>query len=315
MRCRGAFSLVEVLIVCAIALLLMALLLPAVQMAREAGRRSECRNKLRQIGLAVMSYHEVHGRFPPGSGTPWPYTFATHTFLLPYLECGGVSSIIDFNQPPQNFQFYPSSPNDAVARVVLPVFLCPSDSISQRVPGVPYGANNYCGSVGTATIDYGNVKMAQDGIFCDGSATRIADIYDGTSCTSAFSESLLGDGNNYTGVAGANSWERGVYIVSQPPTESVCASGNGQWLGRRGDAWISGGYFDGYYNHYAAPNPRVWDCVDTNHIRGFKSARSLHPGGVSVLYCDGSVRFVADGILLGVWRAVATRSGGEVANQ
>ncbi|HET6576607.1 MAG TPA: DUF1559 domain-containing protein, partial [Fimbriiglobus sp.] len=96
------------------------------------------------------------------------------------------------------------------------------------------------------------------------------------------------------------------------PTPDACAAAAGTFSGQRGAKWIDGHYGNTLYNHFAAPNPPTWDCGNGSHNKGLSTARSCHAGGVGVLNADGSVRFVRDAVPLGVWRAMATRSGGEV---
>src|SRR5690606_12151353 len=136
---RRAFTLIELLVAIAIIAILVALLLPAVQSAREAARRMSCGNNLKQIGLALHSYHSSHSRFPPGRGNPLPGLFSAQAFLLPYLEQGNLENLIDYNSAPTTFSIpgttYDGSPNLPAARTVVTVYQCPSDPAGGRVAG------------------------------------------------------------------------------------------------------------------------------------------------------------------------------------
>src|SRR5262249_33659936 len=147
------------------------------------------------------------------------------------------------------------------SRFVVPLFLCPSDAVSPRVPGSPYGATNYVANVGSGTVGFGDIG-AGDGVFWQKPA-RIADLIDGTSNTAAFSETLLGDGLTATGATPADAQrERLVVPGGNDPTPAACASGGGgnTWSGQRSGKWINGHYGDALYNHYYLPNAQVWDC-------------------------------------------------------
>jgi prepilin-type processing-associated H-X9-DG protein len=156
-------------------------------------------------------------------------------------------------------------------------------------------------------VDFGSLVQA-DGVFFTGSTIGFRDISDGTSQTAAFSERTLGSGQ----IAGA-SVER--LILQRPagfdPTPKDCAAQEGNWFAERGGKWIIGNYGNTLYNHYYQPNSTSWDCMNIQQQKALMTARSRHPGGVVVLYCDGAVRIVRSNILLQVWRAMATRAGGE----
>lgn len=142
-----------------------------------------------------------------------------------------------------------------------------------------------------------------------GSAVGFSDLLDGSSQTAAFSERTVGPGQ----VGG----DRGRLILERPPgadpAPAGCDAGAGTWNPERGAKWILGNYGNTLYNHALPPNAGVWDCMDVWQQKGRLAARSGHPGGVSVLFCDGGVRFVADGTAGVVWQALATRAGGEIA--
>lgn len=320
MKHRNAFTLVELLVVIAIIGVLVALLLPAVQAAREAARRMQCSNNLKQIGLALHNYHDVHGTFPPG-GLGYPYVWSAQAQLLPFVEQTSLQNLLDFTVPPLTpfagaaHDASAVARNEAAAKNRLSMFLCPSDR--EAVPGSEFGGISYPACVGSGvnnpadSSDDGSVNNA-DGVIFSKSRIGFRDIIDGSSNTIAFSEQLIGDGQN-TAPTG-NDYRHRVVELSQgtqtTPADCDPASAS-TWSGRRGEQWINGHFANTMYNHYYGPNASVPDCHNGHHNFALVSARSAHPGGVAVLLCDGSARFIAETIDLDVWRALATRSGGE----
>jgi prepilin-type N-terminal cleavage/methylation domain-containing protein/prepilin-type processing-associated H-X9-DG protein len=299
-RCalRRAFTLVELLVVIAIIGVLVALVLPAVQAAREAVRRASCLNNLRQLGLALHNYHDVFGKFP-GARDPFsPGPFSTQAHLLDYLEQANFSKAIDFSQPTS------TGVNQTVANLVVKSFLCPSDPANGHVPGMTFGGCNLVANVGTGVN--GGDYVTGDGVFLLNNPVGFRNLTDGSSSTAAFSESIIGDGQN---VALTPQRQAVQLAGSSVPTAGACTAG--PWIGKRGDRWINGGYLSTAYNHFAAPNSATWDCSNASNNFGLKTARSLHPGGVNVLTCDGSGRFVTGAIDITAWQAIATRDGGE----
>jgi prepilin-type N-terminal cleavage/methylation domain-containing protein len=136
---RRAFTLVELLVVIAIVGVLIALLLPAVQAAREAARSTSCTNNLRQIGLALQNYHAARQKFPPGRGAPTPRIFSPHAYLLAFMEQSAIATQIDLHDAPAPFNTptanYDGTRNRAAAVSVASVFLCPADAQGGRAPG------------------------------------------------------------------------------------------------------------------------------------------------------------------------------------
>jgi prepilin-type N-terminal cleavage/methylation domain-containing protein len=295
---RRAFTLVELLVVIAIIGILVALLLPAVQAAREAVRRASCMNNLRQLGLALHSYHDVFNKFPGARDAFSPGPFSTQAHLLDYIEQANLSKLIDFSQPTS------TGVNLNVANMVMKSFLCPSDPANGRVPGFSFGGCNLVANVGTG-INNGDY-VTGDGVFLLNNPVAFRNITDGTSNTAAFSESIIGDGQNV-----ANTPQRQAVQLSGSTLPTPNACGSGPWVGKRGDRWINGGYLSTAYNHFVPPNNSTWDCLNSSNNFGLKTARSLHPGGVGMLLCDGSTRFVTSGVDVTTWKAIATRDGGE----
>ncbi len=310
MRNRSAFTLVELLVVIAIIGVLVSLLLPAVQAAREAARRMSCRNNLKQLSLALHNYELSHRKFPPGR-LPFPFVFSPQAQLLPYVEQGNVQNLLNFSNPPLTFGSFPhAAANEAVAKTPLELFLCPSDAL--RVPGSDFGAVNYPASTGSGLVNNGSINAA-DGVIFAVSTIGFRDITDGTSQTIVFSESILGNGSNSTGALPLDRVRQTIELTAgTPTTPAACAPGGSTlWSGQRGSKWINGHFADTLYNHFYPPNSETPDCNNGHHNYALTAARSFHPGGVNAALCDGSVQFVQESIDLTVWRALATRSGGE----
>ena len=312
---RAAFTLVELLVVIAIIGILVALLLPAVQAARESARRNSCVNNIRQIGLALHQYHGVHSRFPFGSeGRNPSHRAAVYqpgkirtpflVYLFPFLEESAIFEAYDF-QLGGNLQTQdPDSPiNNRLA-----VWSCPSD---EEHIGGSCEANNAQDAKGNYGLNWGVWTFAQQTEQCDVDSVapkdcliapfhlefgaRFAQITDGTSKTLAFMEML------------------------QAPSDF------GTPCDRRGRIWNDE---SGCYQIMArfGPNtdqPDITRCVDRTDIglpcrrrfnlprNEYVSSRSRHPGGVNVMLCDGSSHFVTDDVDLATWQALATMAEGE----
>jgi prepilin-type N-terminal cleavage/methylation domain-containing protein/prepilin-type processing-associated H-X9-DG protein len=199
---RRGFTLIELLVVIAIIAVLISLLLPAVQSAREAARRAQCMNNLKQIGLAAHNYHQAIGSFPMGNGVNWVPTSATSGYetdwgtwgclamMLPFLEQQPLYNAANFTWDPW-WVSYTSTwdgtpPNSTVFRTNLSSFMCPSDGLwAQNICN-----NNYYGSLGTTSVTWIN---GSTGIFAHKQTYSIANVTDGTSNTIAFTEALVGD--------------------------------------------------------------------------------------------------------------------------
>jgi prepilin-type N-terminal cleavage/methylation domain-containing protein/prepilin-type processing-associated H-X9-DG protein len=313
MKTRSGFTLIELLVVVAILAVLMGLLIPAVQKVREAGNRMSCGNNLHQLGIALHHYHESYQRFPPGRGTPFPLVFSVHAYILPFVEQDNLQHLIDFTSPPLTFGAFDGSKNLPAATTTLKLMLCPSDeSDAGHVPQSPYAATNYVACAGTGTVGFGLLPIG-DGVFYHDSKISAPQVYDGTSHTVAFSETLLGDGITATTTPPHDARRQVLELPGgSDTTPAACASGMGTWSGQRGAKWINGHYGDTLYNHFYLPNAKEWDCGNAFHNKALTAARSMHPGGVNVMLCDGSVHFVQNSISLEVWRALATRKGKEV---
>jgi prepilin-type N-terminal cleavage/methylation domain-containing protein/prepilin-type processing-associated H-X9-DG protein len=315
-RRAAAFTLVELLVVIAIVGVLVALLLPAVQAAREASRRSSCVNNLKQLGVALQNFHSAQRRFPPGRGGPAPMVFSAQAYLLPYVEEGSLEGQIDFMSAPTNLVIagisYSGNANKAAAEQVVRVLMCPTDVAEGRVAGSNFGGTNYVANAGSGTLNFGSLTNA-DGVFYIRSKIDFRKLTDGSTYTVAFSERQLGNGQPQPAASRENNqlviWEVNSAMPFGPTPCEAAVSGS--WYIQRSAKWILGNYGNTVYNHYYAPNSQQWDCMNLPQQMALMTARSSHTGGVNVSFCDGSVRFVDQDVRLEVWRAAATRAGSE----
>jgi prepilin-type N-terminal cleavage/methylation domain-containing protein/prepilin-type processing-associated H-X9-DG protein len=326
--CRG-FTLIELLVVIAIIGLLIALLLPAVQAAREAARRMQCGNNLKQIGLAIHNYVESRGVLPIGQGPEPTGTWngwSAQAMLLTYMEQSPVFNCINFDIPDG------SAPgtvaNTTAQRVRVGTFLCPSDT--DRLTGVE-GHNNYTGCTGSnPKMNDGITTGVSGGMYGPGpyvpTTVGLQQIIDGTSQTAAFSERVMGigwynDGQPPDSLTPPGSVVRiddlpgdadGVYrlcFATDPHAAGAILSG----LYSVGSFWHIGMPYGDRYNHVMPPN--TWSCAGQHtDWAGAHTASSRHPGLVNVLFADGSVRSIKNGINLAVWRALGTKAAGEVVS-
>ena len=337
---RTAFTLVELLVVIAIIGVLVGLLLPAVQAAREAARRMQCSNNLKQIGLAIHNYASTHKRFPFGKGPSYPGApvyarWSQHALLLPFLEQTPLYNTLDFRFPPETpgmggvVAFMPPHVNSgglnaAGSRTPVTGFFCPSD---QSPSDAWQAQNNYVGNQGGWLCDRsdqpagaGDVAPTetQTGVFYFLSKVRPGDVTDGLSNTIFFSEKIRGQGtpNPRTDlfIIPHQTSLDATYNACNGLNPSTATPLSSKW----GYSWVMGENCCTQYNHVATPNRN--SCGGTGfpgtmtNMAMQVTANSRHAGGVQCMLGDGSVRFVTDTIELTVWRALGSRSSGEVAS-
>ena len=330
------FTLVELLVVIAIIGVMVGLLLPAVQAAREAARRMSCSNNLRQIVLASHNYESTHKVFPAMMGTS---NYSPQAQVLPFIEQAGLYNLIDFDVPlllPPAWQsLYNPAVRDVVSMVV-PTFLCPSD-IGDPLVEIAFadgtagrsGGLNYMFSNGNGVGTNYDDRYRTNGMVYEHSWTRFRDVIDGTSNTVLMAEAVLGDGyigpepspilphrrtaswSGSSSQPGTPGFFLGGTVISNPDLESEFRSGTfTSYRGTRGQSWIRGVPFSIVVNGYLPPNSPVPDV--SMHGRGYYAARSYHPGGATAAFVDGSVRMLTNSIDLVVNRAIYSRDGGEV---
>ncbi|RUL88135.1 DUF1559 family PulG-like putative transporter [Tautonia sociabilis] len=337
MKRRSGFTLIELLVVIAIIGVLIALLLPAVQAAREAARRAQCTNNLKQLGLAVHNYVDSNQSLPPFNtsiderlhwGTPvfdpWPLDWAACT--LPYLEQGALYAAVNFDLGAVG-----SPQNATVLRTLVNTMVCPSDG---ELPAAGPGSSwrNYAANIGgPPPSNVGPVSIAR--------------LRDGTSSTALFSEMLVGTGppspvradhplakhgyafklsldspvdQGANGAAAAQAFVQACRSIpgSQTSFGTLTPANGSHWIGTNpGSCIIWSGY-----NHYNGPNG--YNCQANNdpntggygNIMNALPPSSNHPGGVNVCFADGSVKFIKDTISLPTWWAIGTRNGGEIVS-
>jgi prepilin-type N-terminal cleavage/methylation domain-containing protein len=304
LRNRRAFTLVELLVVIAIIGVLVALLLPAVQAARESARRSSCTNNLRQLGVGLHLFHDTYNRLPagtvwePGAGGNQKGSEATWvTQLLPYIEQVNVYQAGDLNL---GFgQGTANHPNNKITTAFLNVMRCPADvhpviicswGASVAWARGNYGANNGIGPMTeTTTID---TNSRPQGVFMLQSKYRLGDITDGTGNTVLLSELLKSPGNDWRGVM--HYPEGSLYHHNQTPNSPVP------------DEFRQGMCLS-IQRAPCVPTSTSW-----NPKRITLTARSSHPGGVMILLGDSAVRSVSNNIKLATWRALSSPQGGEL---
>jgi prepilin-type processing-associated H-X9-DG protein/prepilin-type N-terminal cleavage/methylation domain-containing protein len=296
---RG-FTLVELLVVLAVTALIFALLLPAVQSARETARRAQCTNNLRQIGQAVLNFESSKGALPSGAGLGGYSAFAQ---VMHHLEPTVGASI--------NLRVRAGDDaNSTLMGTSISVLLCPSD----------YGANYSLGSSNYAANHSSGFQMYKgNGTFPGGRPVRLQSITDGTSNTAAISEWVV-----FLSLSGARPDSfGGVFLEPEDLTgpaelDQFAAACDRMTetnpLHPKGTDWMGGGIGETRYNHVLPINHH--SCTDAGDVlRGALTAGSRHPGGANVLFVDGHVRFIPDSINLQIWRAVGSRNGGELVSE
>jgi prepilin-type processing-associated H-X9-DG protein len=308
-------TLVELLVVIAVVGVLVALLLPAVQSAREAARRTTCLNNFRQLAIAALDYHSMKGRFATGlipvDADAGHFAGGTNLWveMLPYAEESNLKVKWDYDDYRNNI----AGGNEALSAQIVPVLLCPSDPLPtpqhhlQASPpyewmNAVYALGSYGGNAGTRSFGNPDVPQSEDGVFFKHSRVRMAIITDGASHTLLFGERSHED-PEYDQLT----------LVVDPGMGPLAAWG----------AWSSashefGSQADVLLGSIVPINYRVspesgeedWDMID-GRLSAFGSG---HPGGANFAFADGSARFLYEDISLKQLQALSTRAGGEVAD-
>jgi prepilin-type N-terminal cleavage/methylation domain-containing protein/prepilin-type processing-associated H-X9-DG protein len=349
-RKNRGFTLIELLVVIAIIGILVALLLPAIQQAREAARRSQCRNNLKQMGLALANYESANAGFPPGgestnyktvpASTQFVDGLGTLPRLMPFLEQAQVTDLINFELDYNHI----SGANSTAYGSVVSIFICPTatrspnggkDSPDPNDQGRSYGVQDYgatvytdidpnaqTGQLGSTTITpYRNRSVRVDGLLAQG-MTPLGRVTDGLSKTVAFAECAGRDARF------ASPYDESFYQAGQPPLIRPVPQGQRRywrWAEADGAMGISGPPNNGgkpfrCENQYCNAGSGVYTesvyTDATNSIKGNSASNndemfSFHSGGVNLLFGDGRVTFLTDATEVTIIRAIISASGAE----
>lgn len=323
---RDGTTLVEVLVVLGITSLLVGVLLPAIQAAREAARANDCKHRMRQLAMAAHAFHDTYGALPATFHTrlgrpAFPRMLSPWAQLLPYLDQTALYQQIDQDSSEIGLGVYANPPsltrpiNQQLLKTGIPVVRCPSDAALA-------GACNFRVCVSSGPTKH--VKSGQGAWVKSGSdfGVSFGEITDGLSQTAFVSERVVGDSNDRDFTPSRDiyffNWS-GPSLYSPDEYAQACRSQFRSPLpgevSYSGATWLISGLAFTHYNHTLPPNSEVPDC---SHVKpalysAATTARSWHRQGVNVAFADGHVSRIAETVDLKVWRAIATRNGAEGA--
>lgn len=348
MKNKKGFTLVELLVVIAIIGILIGLLLPAVQAARESARRMQCSNNLKQYGLGVHNYLSVNGEYFPPAASVSANAYSVQARLFPYMEASNITELIDYKKPvyktvsmgksalchhlsqavQENVSFL-SCPSDPLAAEhllsVLQIYTDEENTSAKQAKIYPSSyvvcSGSDCTKIGTKV----DGTLVSNGLFYYGANHTLAAVVDGTSNTIMFSEAAIGPGEEFS-ISGSISeiqekhLERTLIMTMSSFSDFKAktvdeletlqnAIASPRWSYNRCGTWVSAAPPYTVFNAFLPPNASQLTCFYMNY--GFYDARSWHPGGVNVLLADGSVRFVGDTVNLDIWKGAATIAQGE----
>ncbi|MHC2070565.1 DUF1559 family PulG-like putative transporter [Bremerella sp. T1] len=333
---RAGFTLVELLVVIAIIGVLIALLLPAVQQARESARRMQCSNRMKQVGLALHNYHDTHGAFPALQMQAAPSRPSGFVALLPYIEQTAVWNRASGAATP----FGAGDWNPAEQNTLIPELLCPSDPYwSSRADVTGRKPRSYHLCVGDSIRNNHNTSSSKRGLFVTQTNLAFRDIVDGTSNTLAISEVVVGPNNITRTMKGNVAVTPGINTNPSSPADCWAARGvNGEvdaavpvtaesYVHRApGSRWAEGRVFFTGFSTVLPPNSPRCTIAHNDGSWGIWTPSSFHPGGVLCGRADGSTQFVPETIdagdptaveattgpsPYGVWGALGSINGGE----
>jgi hypothetical protein len=293
---RRAFTLFQLLLILAFLAILFALFLPAIAKSRFAAARSQSANNLKQLGLAMHIYHDANGTLPPGNDAN---NFSAMAYVLPYIEQQNVFQMIDFKKPMDD------KANAAARKTVIKTFLNPRDTIQQV--SADYGATNYLFCAGDKPALADNT-----GMFYQDSKIRLTDVADGTSNTMMAGATLKGD----SGVKAVTVKRQHVLLKKDDLKEIKDETGVNDWENNkdiaadRGASWMDGRFLQGTFTATRTLNDDKPDvnCAGFGGLSALRSEEDV----TLILVADGSVRPITAKAKLDVWKALATRNGGEV---
>ncbi|TWT39187.1 DUF1559 family PulG-like putative transporter [Blastopirellula retiformator] len=337
---RFAFTLVELLVVIAIIGVLIALLLPAVQQAREAARRMQCVNRMKQVGLALHTYHDAYSAFPALQMQVQPTRPAGFAALLPYLEQTAIYDDMTSASPPYGANDWnPTHQNTTISE-----FACPSDpnwgsraGVSGRQP------RSYHLSVGDSIRNNHTTSSSKRGMFVPLENRTFADLSDGTSNSFAVSEVVIGPNSVTRFLKGNVAVTPGINTNPSSPADCWAARGSNGLVASAvevtaesyvhrapGSRWAEGRVFFTGFSSVLPPNSPRCTIAHNDGTWGIWTPSSFHTGGVNVGFADGSVHFISETIdagnptateaasgpsPYGVWGALGSINGGETQSE